>query len=509
MRTASRRTWFKGIALAVALIAATASMNAATPRLHFLRQQHFRHVPVVLIAFDELPAASLMTRAGKIDEAAYPSFAALAATSTWYRNTTTVGTFTKEALPAMLTGMYPPSRSFNDPDFFPHNIFTMLGRAYRVHAIAQLPRLCPSLCKAGHHPSNMLPPEYSVFEAGSRGETFTSFLRSIRARTKPAFYFAHLVWPHSPWRYLPSGQRYTEEEPIPGEIDPPGRGHGWVAQRWPVAQAWSRHLLQTRFTDRLLGLVVARLQREGLYDDALVVVTADHGVAFDPGRPARLLEPETAGQLAYVPLFVKSPGQTSGTVSDKPVQTIDVVPTIADELDLSQTWSDIQGVSADAGDGTQIRHIRSLYFAPDARELRAAVAEKYRVFHRSSGSIDPYSLAPCGLEWLIGTKAGDSDTLDSTAIVDIDDRSDIESASPTDLVFPALVSGSVTGAGRHPLVALAVNGRVASITRASGKAGHASTFHALLPPRAMAAPPNEVAAYIVSDCINPTLQAAA
>ena len=508
MRNAGRRTWIRVVALAAALIAATASMNSAIPRLHFLPQRHFRHVPVVFIAFDELPAASLMTLRGHVDGRAFPNFAELAETSTWYRNTTTVGTFTKEALPAMLTGIYPPSRSFNDPDFWPHNIFTMVGRAFRVHAIAQLPRLCPNLCKAGHRRSDgVLPPEYEVFEAGSRGQTFTSFLTSLRPRPRPAFYFAHLVLPHSPWRYLPSAQRYTEEEPIPGEVDPPGRGHGWVDKLWPAAQARARHLLQTQFTDRLLGLVVERLRSAGLYDDALVVVTADHGVAFGAGRPARLLLPETAGQLAYVPLFVKSPGQSEGVISSKPVQTVDIVPTIADELELSRTWSDIDGVSARAGDGTQIRHIRDVYFSPDADELTDAVAEKYRVFNRSSGSIDPYVLAPCGLASLLGAPVEEVETPPAPVTIDLDQGEELEDASPTDLVFPALVSGSATGAGRRPLVAIALDGVVASVTRASGKPGADATFHAVVPPSTVDSPPNEVAAYVVNGCDDPTLQA--
>jgi sulfatase-like protein len=508
MRHAGRHKGLQMAGLAAALIAATASMNVAAPRVRFLPQRHFRHVPVVLIAFDEFPAASLMNLRGRVDSRGFPSFAGLAETSTWYRNTTTVGTFTKEALPAMLTGIMPPSRSFNDPEFFPHNIFTMLGRAFRVHAIAQLPRLCPTLCKSGHHRSEAaLPPEYEVFEAGSRGQTFTSFLRLLRPRTKPAFYFAHLVLPHSPWRYLPSAQRYTEEEPIPGEIDPPGRGHGWTGKRWPVAQAWARHLLQTQFTDRLLGLVLDRLKSEGLYDDALVVVTADHGVAFDPGRPARLLLAETAGQLAYVPLFVKSPGQTEGAVSDKPVQTIDVVPTIADELELARTWSDVEGVSATTGDGTQIRHIRDIYFSPEADELRDAVTEKYRVFDDSSGPIDPYLLAPCGLRSLLGTRVEEVESSPVPVTIELDERVELENASPTDLVFPALVSGSVTGAGRRPLVALAVNGAIASVTRASGKPDQAAGFHALMPPTAVASPPNELTAYVVRDCQDPSLVA--
>ena len=48
-----------------------------------------------------------------------------------------------------------------------------------------------------------------------------------------------------------------------------------------------RHLLQLQATDTLLGQILARLKRAGAYDDSLVVVTADHGVAFTKGEPSR------------------------------------------------------------------------------------------------------------------------------------------------------------------------------------------------------------------------------
>jgi hypothetical protein len=501
-----RRSWWSIGVLASGLMVAMASMIPASPRLHFLPQQDYRRVPVVVVAFDEFPAASLMNRTGGIDRRAYPNFAALAGDSTWFRNTTTVGTFTKEALPALLTGILPPSRSLNDPSFYPHNLFTLLGDAYDIHAIGTLPRLCPRVCVAGHPVDGLLPPSYSVFEAGGRGQTFTSFMEMLEAGPDPALYFAHLILPHSPWRFLPSAQRYTEEEPIPGEIDPPGRGHGWAKDRWPVQQALQRHLLQTGFTDRLLGFLVDRLKSAGLYENSLLVVTADHGVAFEPGRPIRLLRPETAGQLAYVPLFVKLPGDTGGIVSDKPLQTIDIVPTIADGLELSRTWPDIDGVSAlGDDDGSQVRHIRAVYFSPDARELRQAVEEKYRAFHRASGSIDPFELAPCGLESIVGESVDAMPTYASPATIAVDASSALANAGPQDKVFPALVSGSVAGGRGRPLVAVAVNGRVASVTRAQAIGDERFEWHAMVRPGSFTTPPNDVAAYAISGCRTPRL----
>ena len=71
--------------------------------------------------------------------------------------------------------------------------------------------------------------------------------------------------------------------------------------------------------DRELGLLMRRLRRTGLFDQALLVVVADHGYAFEVGRPGRRLVTETnIDEIAGVPFFVKAPGQTEGEVDDEP-----------------------------------------------------------------------------------------------------------------------------------------------------------------------------------------------
>ena len=42
-------------------------------------------------------------------------------------------------------------------------------------------------------------------------------------------------------------------------------------------------LFRNDYTDRVLGQVVARLKSTKLWDRSLVIVTADHGISFQPG----------------------------------------------------------------------------------------------------------------------------------------------------------------------------------------------------------------------------------
>jgi hypothetical protein len=146
--------------------------------------------------------------------------------------------------------------------------------------------------------------------------------------------------PHQPWMYFPSGQAYA----------PPTVAHGPVDGRWPASAEWEsvqglqRHLLQTGYVDKLLGLLISETKEVGLYHRALIVVVADHGHSFAPGEFDRELSELNLADVLSVPLFIKRPGQRVGVVSDRNVETIDILPTIADELGFAVPWS-VQGHS--------------------------------------------------------------------------------------------------------------------------------------------------------------------
>lgn len=462
-----------------------------------VHQEDFRRFPVVFIVFDELPAASLMNRRGGIDRRLFPNFARLAGSSTWFRNTTTIKGFTKEALPSLLTGRYPEEDGF-PPGHRRRNIFTLLGGSYEVHTDDRLPVLCPrELCT----PSEEEPDADStiplgVFAGGGRGSHLLSFLDLIEPGREPRFYFLHLLLPHGPWRYLPSGQRYPENEPMPGEKDPPGRGKGWRHDPWLVAQGLQRHLLQTQLADRALGVLIDKLEEAGLYERSLIVVMADHGEGFAPGLPMRLLREETLGHIAAVPLFVKRPLQKRGHLSDIPVETVDVVPTIADVLNLSTVWTDMDGTSVFHGSipPHRQRSIEDLALDPKGGEKYDLVAQKYSTFVSGRHGLDLFKLAPGQREHLIGRSAEDLPTLPGgPASVAVPKLPTLEYANPAADLFPALVEGTLEGASgrRRVTLAIAVNGRVAAVTRTFRQAEE-TRFSSMLAPEFFGAARNRL-----------------
>jgi hypothetical protein len=344
--------------------------------------------PVVMVIFDEFSGLSLMDANGQLDRLRYPNFAALAADGIWFRNATTVSGETETAIPAILTGNRPGAEDVEPcAAEFPQNLFTLLGNSHRLTAQEPLTSLCPdALCGRPARQMSwrrrlcselidagvlelvtLLPADWPLTwpdisgrwgnflgqddDAAGLGDAMTgrresleAFIAGIGPTDKPPLYFAHVVLPHSPWCYLPSGKEYS---PLPlsprqqaspwvsnGSIGLARRTQHWTTDAWAVVQARQRHLLQVAMVDRMLGRLLDRLRQVGLYDRSLIVITADHGVAFLPGQPPRTVNRANCPEIMPVPLLMKLPGRHAGSISDRNVESIDILPTIAAVLEV-------------------------------------------------------------------------------------------------------------------------------------------------------------------------------
>ena len=349
---------------------------------------------VVMLTLDEWPTASILDAQGQVDGRLFPNLAALARTTTWHRNATTVSTSTWHAVPAILTGRFPKNGQGPYASFHRDNLFTLFGGSYRLRVSEATTRLCPpALCAvsdeggglggllgdASETYARMVSPrrargdvtasfeERAADNAADQGagtesfdlggaiagrlERFEEFLGGMRRGEEPTLHFLHVLLPHVPYRFLPAGAEYALPDRDFGKE--PRREDDWITDPWPSTLARQRMLLQVGYLDRLIGRLLDRLRATGLYDRSVVVVTADHGIAFDPGKPARGLSdtPVPADlypQLLWAPLFVKAPGQTGGRVNDDNVMTIDVLPTIADLAGVKLPWA-VDGRSAARG----------------------------------------------------------------------------------------------------------------------------------------------------------------
>lgn len=456
--------------------------------------------PVVMILFDEFPLASLLDRDLEIDPEMYPNFSALAQTATWYRNATTVAEFTRGALPALLTGLEPEQALLSFTGQRPQSIFSLLRKTHDLRTSRAFPNLC-DLSRCPRTPRVQGRPErvLRVVSRESRGTSMVAFMESLEAGDEPCLCLLHTILPHSPWRYLPSGQQYPGTSPMPGQVEIPGPGRKWRDHPWLVKQAQQRHLLQVGFVDRVLGSLIDEIEDLGIYDEALLVVAADHGVAFSPGLPKRGATRTTAGDIAWVPLFVKLPQQQTGAVVDEPVQTIDIVPTVAVALEIEGALP-MHGVPLSQTDGRPERRVLGTVALPnDTSALRRAVERRYTVFPDATHWLDLFRLAPGDYGIWLDRPVGEVAVAAGVAAI-LEDAEGIEEASASDGKVPALVKGALTGSGpgRSDRIAIAVNGRIVAVTE-TYTVGDVERFYVLVPPTAYSAPPNELRLFLIGD----------
>ena len=347
--------------------------------------------PIVIVVFDQLPLASLLNGAGEIDRTLYPHFASLGDHATWFRNASAVTESTTVALPAIVTGNYPTPGQLPVAADYPANLFTLFGTRYRLHVHEPLTELCsPRLCaidRAGviawlvpvlsdlalvflHHvlpedATRSLPPvtqnwrdfaapgaflrrwnlRWDGLRTRGRRETADAFIDALAAAGEPVLHFAHFLLPHEPWHFLRTGQRFSAERFM--LVGP--RNGVWPDDERSVAVSYQRHLLQVQYVDSLVGGMAARLREAGIWDDALVVVTSDHGLSVRPGFPHLRPTASSFADIAAVPLFVKRPRQRRGEVVDANVEVIDILPTLAAEVGVEPPW-ETDGVNVFAPD---------------------------------------------------------------------------------------------------------------------------------------------------------------
>jgi Sulfatase len=505
--------------------------------------------PVVLVVFDEFAPVALMNRNEQIDAQRYPNFAALARDSTWFRSATTVQWLTEVAVPAVLTGILPPNTGRKPLPIYadhPDNIFTLLGGSYRVRAVESITSLCPpKLCKEvrGVSPAAvsdttrslasdagivylhlLLPRPYAdeipeisdswgdfgqheAVEKPSRnasgpilpcGRNVCRFTSLFSRDRRPTLYVLHSLLPHVPYLYLPSGQRYGVQAPLLRGI----RHNRW-SQAWPALQADQRYLLQVEYTDRALGLIMRRLKAKGIYDRALVIVVADHGVSNRNGQPRRRPTPGNLQDVAFAPLFVKLPHQHAAKIEDGFARTIDVVPTIAHVLGVKIPWH-VDGqtligrklpsdgtVRIELGGGKAVSASLSVLRARRGQ----ALAQQLGTFGATPSSV--YHIGPD--RDLVGRSLSALPVRPSqNAGVELQDQELLTVVDKHTDLLPTWVEGRLTGERPEDddTVAIAVNRQVAAVTRTFEGSGGTS-FAAMVPAGALRNGRNDVSVLLV------------
>ena len=491
--------------------------------------------PVVFVIFDELPTFALLDDTGNIDADLFPNFHALAKSSYWYPNATTVATSTVLAIPAILTGRYPAKFVMPHQGEYRDNLFTWLGGDYDLNVNEAVSAMCPAtLCGTERLPPastrlhgllldvsaiylnivaadllrgqlpvvtqswedfwNSAKPEAGMYE--HRLQQLNDFVARIHASGKPGLDFIHANFPHIPYEYLPSGKRYQEGWLMPGldfAID------SWTGAEWQSAQAYQRFLLQLGALDGWLGKLTAKLKAEDLFDRTLIVITADHGVSFTPNSSRRDVPPveNLDANILPVPLIIKGPYQKEGRISQRNAETIDIMPTLADLLERPLTWT-VDGVSL-LGDpkppGKRAVHsYKELEVYLTGVERMEQSPRPAWTSTRVPGPDETNGAFREGrYRELIGQEAAKLPIRrDAGLTTRIDHAAYYENVDPASGFLPAHVSGSIQWPDRGGAeLAIALNGRFAAVT-SSYADGSSWSFSAMLPESAFLPGENEI-----------------
>ena len=333
--------------------------EAATEPPRVSRPVGRRFPPIVIVVFDEFTLHALLDPAGQLDARRFPNFAALAQTSYWFRNATANASHTHFALPALATGNLPAGAP---GDASGVNLFTWLEPFYDITIYERHTGICATgrfRCPQTEwavKPAELLQDVFFLYatrvvprrldlglpdvrrtwgafrpvrdDMAIRRRGFDEFLDALGPAGENSLFFFYTLLPHSPYVLQPDGR-----------LD--DRRYAYLAFQESMTGSPAllrdlrdRYFLQVGFVDTLVGRLVARLKQRGLWDSTLLVITADHGVSWDPAAPGRILTRQNAPLILSVPFFLKLPGQTRGQVSDADAQHIDLLPTLAEALKL-------------------------------------------------------------------------------------------------------------------------------------------------------------------------------
>jgi arylsulfatase A-like enzyme len=130
------------------------------------------------------------------------------------------------------------------------------------------------------------------------------------------FLYVHYIDPHIP--YDPPA-RYREEF---------ARDHGFpLFNRRKELVGIDRYDGEIRYADDGLAELVRALQRHGVWEDTLFVLTSDHGEEFFEhgvlGHGFSLYQ-----EVVHVPLVLRGPGVPAGRVVERPLQVLDLPATV-------------------------------------------------------------------------------------------------------------------------------------------------------------------------------------
>jgi arylsulfatase len=162
--------------------------------------------------------------------------------------------------------------------------------------------------------------------------------------SEPFFLWVHYQDPHGP--YTPPDSYREQFPPVTVAEDPASLpvtsnyGYGGIPEyqyldgKMSPAEYRALYQAEIAFTDEMIGRLIERLKAGGLWENSVVILTADHGEALGEHGFWFCHGQNVMEELIHVPLIVRVPGADQGRRIDELVSLVDVVPTVLDAAGL-------------------------------------------------------------------------------------------------------------------------------------------------------------------------------
>ncbi|MHC4944686.1 MAG: sulfatase family protein [Planctomycetota bacterium] len=170
-----------------------------------------------------------------------------------------------------------------------------------------------------------------------------------KLKEKPFYFYIHYLQPHAPYDPPPAFMDRFDPHKL-GTCDCHGYP-AWDGMRLRMAEASNtgqadealikhakaRYRANIQYVDSAVGELIRHLKEAGLYDEALIIVTSDHGEAFFDHKK---FEHNTTlyDDMTLIPLIMKFPAG-HGTAPAR-------IPQLVEAIDLMPTILDVAGIPA-------------------------------------------------------------------------------------------------------------------------------------------------------------------
>ncbi len=294
-----------------------------------------------------------------------PEIDAVAGEGTVFENAFSTASWTLPSHMSMLTGLVPSlhgatkwEKLSNGVEYLPE---LLGGSGYRAAGVVSWVYLSQVYGFERGYDS------YQVLDQPEASDIIDRAIEELhRGRGQPQFLFAHLWDAH--WPYMPAPEDLKRLGGRPRDIS---SLHEFIREGTPTNDEREREEIvrlydaEIAFADRELGRFFREMKTLGLWENALLVITSDHGEAFR--EHGHWQHSQTLyDELTRVPLIVKWPGQAEPGRESAPVSLVDLFVTFAEAAGI-----EVPAGPADGASGALAR--RSLTAAPD--EGRTVLSE--------------------------------------------------------------------------------------------------------------------------------------